>query len=264
MSLNVLDEAKKHNLTVPNHIAIIMDGNGRWASGFAKPRVWGHHKGAKAVRTTIESCRTLGVKYLTLYAFSDENWSRPKYEVETIMNLLFKYLKKEEANLAKNNIRLSVIGDTGRLPEATRTQLDKTMDALKDNDGMVLVLALSYGSKSEITSAVKDIASKIESGELSAKDVCAETIQNHLWTSDMPDPDLMIRTSGEQRLSNFLLWQLAYAEFYFTNVCWPDFNEKELLNAIKTYNGRDRRFGGVVESRPLSDTEVKELSQEEL
>ena len=264
MSLQILDDIRSSNLNIPNHIAIIMDGNGRWANGYSKPRVWGHHKGASAVRRTIEACRHIGVKFLTLYAFSDENWMRPQYEVDTIMGLLFRYLKKEEANLDRNNIKLSVIGDTERLPEKTRVQLKATIENLKHNDGMTLVLALSYGSKNEILHAVKQIAEKVEDGELTADSITQETIESNLWTANMPSPDLLIRTSGEQRLSNFLLWQLAYSEFFFTNTCWPDFNEKTLLEAIESFNHRDRRFGNVSQSRPLSESEQRELSREEL
>jgi undecaprenyl diphosphate synthase len=260
----LLDGIKTSNLKVPGHVAIIMDGNGRWANGFSKPRVWGHHKGARSVRKTIEACRTIGVKYLTLYAFSDENWSRPKYEVDTIMDLLFRYLRKEESNLNKNNIKLQIVGDMERLPEKTRNQLRSTMEVLNDNDGMTLILALSYGAKNEIISATKSLATKVKNGEIEVEQITTGLFEQFLWTSDVPDPDLLIRTSGEQRLSNFLLWQLAYSEFYFTKVCWPDFNEYELLLAIESFNHRDRRYGNVVESRPLSIDEVKELSGEEL
>lgn len=260
----ILEEIQKSHFKIPEHIAIIMDGNGRWASGFAKPRVWGHHKGAGAVRKTIEACRKIGVKYLTLYAFSDENWSRPKYEVDTIMDLLLRYLRKEEKSLNQNNIKLKVIGQIERLPEKTRAQLLSTMNVLKDNDGMELVLALSYGAKSEIVQAVKSISSLVKDGQIEPDQISEKLFESFLWTSDMPDPDLLIRTSGEQRLSNFLLWQLAYSEFYFTDKCWPDFNELELLQAIRVFNGRDRRFGLVAESRPLSKIERDELSREEL
>ena len=264
MKQKLVDEIKSSDLNIPNHIAIIMDGNGRWANSFAKPRVWGHHKGARAVRKTIETCRAIGVKYLTLYAFSDENWARPEYEVDTIMDLLFRYLKKEESNLDKNNIRLKVIGEVDRLPRKTRDQLDATMENLKHNNGMTLVLALSYGSKNEIVSAVKSVAEKVKSGELSPEDITGSIIEENLWTTGMPAPDLLIRTSGEQRLSNFLLWQLAYSEFYFTDTCWPDFDEQALYDALLSFNHRERRYGLVAESRPLSQSEITELSQEGL
>ena len=260
----LLEGIESSNLRVPKHLAIIMDGNGRWARGFSKPRVWGHHKGARSVRSTIEACRKIGVDFLTLYAFSNENWSRPKYEVDTIMDLLFRYLRKEEQQLDSNNISLKVIGDISKLPNHTRAQLESTIEVLKHNDGMTLILALSYGAKNEILDATKSIVSKVVRGEIDQTDIDANLFESNLWTAGVPDPELLIRTSGEQRISNFLLWQLAYTEFYFTKVCWPDFNEYEILLALESFNSRDRRFGKVETSRPLSSEEIVELSGKEL
>lgn len=258
-----MNHLELEKLNLPKHIAVIMDGNGRWASGFSKPRVWGHHKGAKAVRKTIESCREIGVQHLTLYAFSDENWNRPSYEVDTIMELLHRYLKSEQSNLHENNIRLKVIGQSDRLPAKVVEQLNSSVEFLKNNDGMELILALSYGAKNELMHAVKSICNDVAAGKLSSDHITCDAIEDRLWTKGTPPPDLLIRTSGEKRLSNFLLWQLAYTELYFTDVCWPDFDEKILMTAIEDYSSRNRRFGKVCESRPLSDLEVRELAGED-
>ncbi len=228
---------------IPQHVAIIMDGNGRWAKQRGKKRVFGHENGAKAVRKTVEACGNIGVKYLTLYAFSTENWKRPKLEVDTLMRLLISSLRKEMKTLAKNNIRLNTIGNTKDLPKVAQKELAEVIEKTKTNDQMVLTIALSYGAREEIKNAVKLIASKVKNNIISEDAIDESMINEHLYTHDLPNVDLMIRTSGEHRLSNFLLWQVAYAEFYFTPVLWPDFNEEELHKAILNYQQRERRFG---------------------
>ena len=230
---------------LPKHIAIIMDGNGRWAKKRFLPRTAGHKAGVETVRTIITECKRLGIKHVTLYTFSTENWKRPALEVETLMMLLQTYLKKEVEELNRNNVRLTAIGDIEKLPKACLEELKRAMELTKDNDGPNLNLALNYGGRYDITNAVKQISRDIENHKLNSDDITEETIKNYLSTKSIPDPDLVIRTSGEQRLSNFLLWELAYAELYFTDVYWPDFNEKELQKAIYTYQNRDRRFGGL-------------------
>ena len=231
--------------TVPEHIAIIMDGNGRWAKQRSLPRIMGHREGAKSVRAITEACAELKVKYLTLYAFSTENWKRPHKEVAFLMNLLSRYLVKEKNTMMKNNIRLLTIGDTSKLPLGVKTELSKTIKLTSKNTGLSLVLALNYGAKDEITKAIKTIAKKCISRKISPSKITEQTIADHLYTKNIPDPDLMIRTSGEMRISNFLVWQLAYAEFYITDILWPDFRKAQLVKAIEEYNNRDRRFGGV-------------------
>lgn len=228
---------------LPKHISIIMDGNGRWAKQHGKNRVFGHTNGVKAVRDTAEACAELGVKHLTLYAFSTENWNRPVDEVSALMKLLLKTIRLEIKTLNKNNIRLKAIGNLSQLPKATLDELNYAIDATAKNDRMDLVLALNYSGKSELTNATKSIAQKIKNGDLNLDDINEDLISNHLYTKDLPDPELMIRSSGENRLSNFLLWQLAYAEFYFTPVLWPDFSKEELYRAILSYQQRERRFG---------------------
>lgn len=228
---------------IPNHLAIIMDGNGRWAKQRGMLRAFGHENGTKSVRKVVENCTRLGVGYLTLYAFSTENWNRPKLEVEALMKILINSLKKELPTLQKNNIRLNTIGNTDMLPEKAKKQLFEVIEKTKDNSNMVLTLALSYGSREEIISAVKHISEKVKTNAIAVTDINEEIITQHLYTHDMPDVDLVIRTSGEQRISNFLLWQCAYAEFYFTEVLWPDFSEKDLHEAIISYQKRERRFG---------------------
>ena len=228
---------------LPRHIAIIMDGNGRWAKQKGKLRVFGHHNGVTAVRETTEAAAELGIKYLTLYAFSTENWNRPKAEVDALMSLLVTTINKETKTLNKNNIRLQAIGDLKSLPPKCYKELMSAMEKTAGNKRMTLVLALSYSSKWEIVNAVKEIVSKIEKKKLVADDIDEELIDDHLTTKDIPDPELMIRTSGEHRISNFLLWQLAYAEFYFTEKLWPDFRKEDLYEAIINYQGRERRFG---------------------
>ncbi len=228
---------------LPQHVAIIMDGNGRWAKKKGMLRIFGHENGTKAVRETVENCAKLGIGYLTLYAFSTENWNRPKMEVDALMNLLMSSLEKELPTLQKNSIKLNSIGNTGMLPDGARKKLFDVIEKTKDNTRMTLTLALSYGSREEIISAVKKISEKVLSNQLKIADISEPVISQHLYTHDLPDVDLVIRTSGEQRISNFLLWQVAYAELYFTEVLWPDFREKDLHEAIISYQKRERRFG---------------------
>jgi len=228
---------------LPKHLAIIMDGNGRWAKLKGMLRVFGHENGTKAVKETVEACAKLGIENLTLYAFSTENWNRPKMEVDTLMKLLANSLKNELPTLQKNNIRLNTIGNTDLLPEKARKQLVEVMQQTQGNNRLTLTLALSYGSREEIVSAIKKIGEKLKDGSLLPADINELTVNQHLYTHNLPDVDLMIRTSGEQRISNFLLWQMAYAELYFTDVLWPDFREKDLHEAIISYQNRERRFG---------------------
>ncbi|MCZ8091223.1 MAG: isoprenyl transferase [Flavobacterium sp.] len=239
MSLNTTID--KENL--PKHLAIIMDGNGRWAKQKGLLRAFGHENGTKSVRTTVESCAKLGIENLTLYAFSTENWNRPKLEVETLMKLLISSLKKELDTLQKNNIRLNAIGNLDLLPSSAKKELLTVIEKTKNNSRMTLTLALSYGSREELLNAVKNISSKVKNNIISQDDIDESIINQHLYTHNLPDVDLVIRTSGEHRISNFLLWQIAYAEFYFTDVLWPDFKETDLYDAIISYQKRERRFG---------------------
>jgi undecaprenyl diphosphate synthase len=228
---------------IPNHIAIIMDGNGRWAKGRGLTRIFGHQHGVKAVRQTTEACVDLGVKYLTLYTFSSENWNRPKYEVDALMELLIDTVKKETETFMKNGIKLSTIGHVNKLPESCQRSLVELKETTKNNNRMELILALSYGSKDEIIEAVKDIAQEVKNGTISIDDINNDVFANRLYTKNIPDPELLIRTSGEHRISNFLLWQIAYSELYFTEVLWPDFRSDDLYKAIISYQSRERRFG---------------------
>jgi undecaprenyl diphosphate synthase len=228
---------------VPKHVAIIMDGNGRWAKKRGLLRVFGHEKGAKAVRETIEAAGKIGITYLTLYAFSTENWNRPKVEVDKLMNLLVSSLKKEFKTLNENNIKLNAIGNLEELPSKAYKELTEVIEKTKNNDKLVLTLALSYGSRDEIVKTVKKIAEKVKNNIISLESIDDSIINEHLYTQNLPDVDLLIRTSGEQRISNFLLWQIAYAELYFTDVLWPDFNKEDLYKAIINYQNRERRFG---------------------
>ncbi|MCB0589045.1 MAG: isoprenyl transferase [Phaeodactylibacter sp.] len=232
---------------LPRHIAIIMDGNGRWAKQHGKPRVFGHRNGVTAVRETTEAAAELGVEYLTLYAFSTENWSRPKLEVSALMRLLVDTLHKEIDTLNKNDIRLQAIGDVSKLPEKTYKALLDGIENTKDNKRMTLVLALNYSAKWEITEASRRLAHRVLAGELSPEQIDETAFANALNTSGMPDPELLIRTSGETRLSNFLLWQIAYAELYFTPIFWPDFRKEHLYRAIIDFQKRERRFGKISE-----------------
>ena len=228
---------------LPKHIAIIMDGNGRWAKNQGKLRVFGHENGAKSVRQIVESSARLGIENLTLYAFSTENWNRPKLEVKTLMRLLINSLKKEIKTLNDNNIRLNSIGNLELLPKSAQSELLSVIEKTKNNSRMTLTLALSYGSRDEIIQAVQAISDKVKNNIISIVDIDESIINQHLYTQNLPDVDLLIRTSGEHRISNFLLWQIAYAELYFTDVLWPDFKEEDLHKAIINYQKRERRFG---------------------
>ncbi|MBQ2450525.1 MAG: isoprenyl transferase [Lachnospiraceae bacterium] len=234
-------------MKVPAHIAIILDGNGRWAKAKGLPRKAGHIQGAKNVEIICEEAYKLGVQYLTVYAFSTENWNRPQDEVDALMQLLRNYMKTCLKTAAKNNMCVRVIGDKSRLADDIKASIAQLEEASKDNTGLHFQIALNYGSRDEIRRAVKSIAQKATQGEISVDEISEEMITNELDTMGIPDPDLMIRTSGEQRISNYLLWQLAYAEFYFTPVPWPDFSKEELVKAIEVYQNRDRRYGLVKE-----------------
>ncbi|HXR83900.1 MAG TPA: isoprenyl transferase [Hanamia sp.] len=228
---------------LPRHIAIIMDGNGRWAKEKGKDRLFGHYSGVESVRNIVEGCAELEIGYLTLYAFSTENWERPKDEVTGLMELLVKTIRTEVSTLNKNNIRLHVIGNLEMLPENARKELDEACEETKNNTGLNLVMALSYSSRWEILHAVKKMASEIEDGKIKPDKINEEVFKQHLCTADFPDPELMIRTSGEYRISNFLLYQLAYSELYFTETLWPDFRKENLYEALLDYQNRERRFG---------------------
>jgi undecaprenyl diphosphate synthase len=232
---------------LPKHIAIIMDGNGRWAKERGEHRIVGHQNGVEAVRQTVEGAAELGISYLTLYAFSTENWNRPKDEVLSLMSLLVDAIEHETPILMKNNVRLKAIGDLSTLPEEVKSKLDGTIEKTGVNTGLTLVLALSYSARWEIVDAVKQIALKTKNGELSIEDIDSSLFENYLTTKGIPDPELVIRTSGEHRISNFLLWQIAYSEFYFPKLFWPDFNKDELCKAILDYQNRERRFGKISE-----------------
>ncbi len=232
-------------LNVPNHVAIILDGNGRWAKKRHMPRNYGHAQGAKAVEQICEDAWNLGIQYLTVYAFSTENWSRPDTEVAALMKLLRKYLRDAIKRSMKNNMRVRIIGDTTKLSEDIQHTIEELEEATKGNTGLTFSIALNYGSRDEMRRAMQKMAKDIEDGKLSSENVTEEKFASYLDTADLPDPDLLIRTSGEQRLSNFLLWQSAYTEFLFMEELWPDFDRDCLVKAIRVYNGRERRFGGV-------------------
>lgn len=231
--------------SVPQHIAIIMDGNGRWAQKRALPRVAGHHEGMKNIRTITRCANKVGIRALTLYAFSTENWKRPRKEVEFLMRLPEEFLTSFLPELMELNIRVMMIGEISGLPMHTQKAVQNAMNTTANNTGMILNFALNYGSRREMVLSVQEIVNQVQNGTLSLEDISEETISNHLMTSDLPDPDLLIRTSGELRLSNFLLWQLAYSEFWFTDVHWPEFSEKDLLEAVESYQSRNRRYGGL-------------------
>lgn len=239
--MNTIESIQKGPL--PGHLAIIMDGNGRWAKERGKMRVFGHESGVRAVRNTVESAAKIGIKYLTLYAFSTENWKRPKLEVDTLMRLLVSSLKKELKTLHENDIRLNAIGRINTLPKRAMSELEDVIEQTRNNKSMTLTLALSYGSREELTTAFKALATKVKNNIISPANIDETIINNHLYTHDLPDVDLLIRTSGEYRISNFLLWQIAYAELYFSEVFWPDFSEQHLIEALKDYQNRERRFG---------------------
>ena len=238
MSLLEIDREK-----MPKHIAVIMDGNGRWAKKRGMRREFGHRAGRKAVKKIVESCAELKIKNLTLYAFSTENWNRPKLEIDFLMQLLFLSLKDELKNLNKNNIKFETIGNLNRLPKKIGNYLEKVKEETKENSALTLTLALSYGSRNEIVEVVKEISTKVKNNIISAKKIDETVINDHLYTRHLPDVDLLIRTSGEKRISNFLLWQIAYSELYFTKKMWPDFRKKDLYKAIVSYQNRERRFG---------------------
>jgi len=230
---------------LPKHVAVIMDGNGRWAKQRHLPRVEGHRAGAESARIIIRTAGELGIKYLTLYAFSAENWNRPKDEVDALMKYLNHYLKSETPELNKSNVRLEVIGQIYRLPENVQEQLRKSIATLSRNNGLTLVMALSYGSRIEIVEAVRNLAEKVKQGKMDPGDITEKVISEHLWTRNVPDPDLLIRTSGEMRISNFLLWQISYTELVVTQTLWPDFRKPQFYEALEEYTRRHRRFGGL-------------------
>jgi len=239
--MNTIEDLTDDNL--PVHLAIIMDGNGRWAKQHGKLRIYGHENGVNAVRQAVENCAKIGIKYLTLYAFSTENWNRPKLEVETLMKLLVASLKRELKTLTDNNIKLNAIGKIDALPKRAARELKEVMERTSGNTAMTLTLALSYGAREEIKTAVQQISTKVKNNIISPEKIDEAVINSHLYTHNLPDVDLLIRTSGEHRISNFLLWQIAYAELYFIDVFWPDFNEHHLVEAIINYQNRERRFG---------------------
>lgn len=237
-TLNQIDKER-----LPQHIAIIMDGNGRWAQEQGEDRLFGHYHGVESVRNIVEGCAELGVKYLTLYAFSTENWDRPEYEVTGLMELLVSTIRKEVETLHRNNIKLHVIGDMSMLPEYAQTELAEALEITAQNIGLNLIMALSYSGRWDILNAVKRIATDVKENKIDVEAIDQEMLQNYLCTKKFPDPELMIRTSGEYRISNFLLYQLAYSELYFTDVRWPEFRKENLYEAILDYQGRERRFG---------------------
>jgi undecaprenyl diphosphate synthase len=228
---------------LPKHIAIIMDGNGRWAKEKGEDRIHGHHEGVVSVRNIVEGCTEIGIKYLTLYAFSTENWNRPKHEVDALMELLVSTIRKEVDDLKKNNVKLMVIGDFNALPQICQQEMQEGIDMTAHCTGVTLILALSYSARWEIMKAAQSIAIEVAEGKIKAEDIDGDTLQNHLCTSAFPDPELMIRTGGEHRISNFLLYQLAYTELYFTDIHWPAFRKEHLFDAILNYQQRERRFG---------------------
>ena len=245
MSRATTQHSDKARATLPAHVAIIMDGNGRWARERGLPRVEGHRRGAESVREVLRCASSLGIRYLTLYAFSVENWNRPKAEVDTLMKFLARYLKTEQAEMDQNNVRLRAIGQLDRLPGFVREQLDATIASLDQNTGTTLNLALSYGGRTELVDAARAIAAKAKSGEMAPADIDEQTLSDHLYTAGTPDPDLLIRTSGEMRVSNFMLWQISYAELVVTERLWPDFGEADFRAALEEFAARDRRFGKV-------------------
>ncbi|GAV23467.1 isoprenyl transferase [Carboxydothermus pertinax] len=240
VDFNDIDPAK-----LPKHIAIIMDGNGRWAKKRGMPRYFGHRAGVETVRRVVKLCAKLNVPYLTLYAFSTENWRRPQEEVNVLMNLLVEYIEKEIDELNREGVRLTVIGEVAELPEPARLALAKGIEKTRQNNRLNLILALNYGGRREIVEAVRKIADDVKSGKITPEQINEEFFANYLYTREFPDPDLLIRPSGEIRISNFLLWQIAYSEIWLTEVLWPDFSEEHLLQAIRDYQKRDRRFGGI-------------------
>jgi len=239
--MKIIDKISKNKL--PKHIAIIMDGNGRWAKKKGNKRIFGHKNGVKAVKETVEVAGEIGIKYLTLYAFSAENWNRPKVEVDALMSLFISAVKNETENLIKNNVRMKAIGNLESLPVSVLENLNEIIDKTKNNTGLTLILALSYSSRHEITNAVKNITKQITCGEITCENITEKMISANLYTNEFPDPELLIRTSGEYRISNFLLWQISYTELYFTDTLWPDFSREDFLKAIYNFQQRERRFG---------------------
>lgn len=233
------------DMKIPNHVAIILDGNGRWAKSKGMPRTYGHTTGAKNVEKIAEAAGNMGIRYLTLYAFSTENWNRPPEEVKALMNLLDSYLKNCIQKAKKNNMAVRVLGDISRLDDRMQEKIQKLEESSADYDGLHLQIAINYGSRDEIVRAIRKLGRDVEAGKIAPDQISEESFSSYLDTAGLPDPDLLIRTSGEERLSNFLLWQLAYAEFYFTDVPWPDFHEEDLRRAVEAYNQRDRRYGKV-------------------
>lgn len=253
MEMEIKERILNRN-NLPKHIAIIMDGNGRWAKKRGLDRIDGHSEGVNSVREIVEAAGELGIKVITFYTFSTENWKRPKKEVSSLWKLLVRTIKDEVPDLSRNNVQLRVTGIIEQLPKITRQSIQYAVKALQKNDGLILNLALNYSSRMEITCAVKDIAEKVKKGLLNPNNIDENLISEHLFTSDLPDPDLVIRTSGEFRISNFLLWQIAYSELYITNTLWPDFREQEFCEAIESYQLRERRFGMI--SDQVSDVDV--------
>lgn len=231
--------------SIPRHVAIIMDGNGRWACKRGLPRIMGHERGIQSVRKVVRACRRIGIKYLTLYAFSTENWVRPKKEIDALMGLLVRFLRLNRRELDRNRIRLRISGRLADLPAHVRTEIDEAVDATRRNRGSTLIIALSYSGRSEMTDAVRRIAQDAKAGHIDPKKITERTIARNLYLPDVPDPDLLIRTSGEQRISNFLLWQVSYTELYFTRKMWPDFTGHDLVTAVREYANRHRRFGDI-------------------
>lgn len=242
---------------LPKHVAIIMDGNGRWAENRGRERTYGHLKGARVAKATIETCAELGIEHLTLYAFSTENWLRPKFEIAFLMSLLGRHLRKERANLVRNGIRFTTIGDLSRLPEAVAQEAERTIEATAQNTGMRLTFALSYGGRQEIANAARTLCERVARGDMLASEIDESALAAELETAGFQDPDLIVRTSGERRLSNFMLWQAAYSELYVTDAFWPDFNETELMRALASYAARERRFGRTRAQQPPSPTAQK-------
>lgn len=243
--MSIINQLNKDN--IPQHVAIIMDGNGRWAKQKGQERLFGHAMGVESVRRALKAATQSGVKYLTLYAFSTENWNRPKDEIEGLMTLLVETITKEVAELDKNNVIVKTIGDIEHLPNNCGLELQKATAKTQKNTGTTLILALNYSGRTEIVSVIKQIANKIKNNQISINDINEQLIDHNLYTSNIPDPELVIRTSGELRISNFLLWQIAYSELYFTNILWPDFKEEDFYKAIYDYQNRERRFGMISE-----------------
>jgi undecaprenyl diphosphate synthase len=244
-SLDGKSKINKELKKIPHHIAIFMDGNGRWARKRGLPRMAGHREGANALKRIVEDCSNIGIRYITVYAFSTENWKRPKEEVDSIMQLLLEFLRKADQELAGKNVRIRVIGDISPLTDEIKSEISRVSKNTLNNDKIDLIIALNYGSKKEITDAAKSIAIEVANGRLKPDEIDENTITKYLYTSGIPDPDMVIRPSGELRLSNFLLWQSAYSEFWYSNILWPDFKRKNLIEALMEYQKRDRRFGGV-------------------